>query len=254
MARSFNGTSDYQSISLQLSSYQKLSLSCWCYWDSYANDDDLMFELSPNYGAEPGFIVDPNSASTKFDLYVSNTGGYNGGNFTRPSGGTWHHFLFWFDMTLGTSLETGCYVDGISQTLSQTFASDNSAFYFPDNRALYFMCRNNSTLFGAGDLAEVAMYPGIVLSASQAGSLSSGLSPLGVSPENLLFYFDEVRGLNDRLSSSTLTDSGTTIAAHPPIYYSIPPSYIMASATVATLSVDIGMDEAAYQGTGVRVR
>jgi len=255
MARSFlAGSSSYQSIALTLSSYQKLSMSVWLFWDGFANDDQLMMEYSPNFTTQPGWLIDPNSSSTKFDLFVSQGGGYNGGTFTRPSDGVWHHYLFWIDMSLGTALEVGCYIDGNSQSITQTQSNDCSAYNFTDT-TLYLMSRAGTNYFGSGDIAEFALWPGIVLSEADANTLASGISPLSVKPQNQYFYFDEVRGLNDKLSTLTLTDSNTIIVAHPPIYYPYIPFYSMPSGAEppADLSIDIGLDEAAYQGRGVRI-
>lgn len=70
-----------------------------------------------------------------------------------------------------------------------------------------------------GNLAEPAIWDA-TLTAAEAASLATGISPLAIRPGNLVFYSPLVRTLtNDIVGGLTLTNNGTvTVAAHPRIY------------------------------------
>ena len=58
----FNGSSDYGSVPLNLSSTSKLTIEFWLKWNQYANNDALAMEFTPNFNANAGgFLVDPNA-------------------------------------------------------------------------------------------------------------------------------------------------------------------------------------------------
>ncbi|HEV3259451.1 MAG TPA: LamG-like jellyroll fold domain-containing protein, partial [Gemmataceae bacterium] len=101
MARSFNGSTDYASATLNLSGVQKATLAFWFWKDSFANDDQVALEHSPNFNLTPGFIVDPNAASGSFEIDLSSGGAYCQAKVTRPSASAWHHYAATFDRTLG---------------------------------------------------------------------------------------------------------------------------------------------------------
>ena len=125
----------------------------------FANDDDLAFEYTPNYNSnQGGLLVDPNDASGKFDIAHRQglSGGYNVFATTRPSAAAWHHYALVFDRSATAVSELKAYVDGA--TVSSTSAVGTDALGNFANSTLYFMSRAGSSLFGAGDLDEVAVY------------------------------------------------------------------------------------------------
>src|SRR6185436_8292105 len=170
-------------LNVDLSGVNKLSLSFWMWWDTFANDDDLAFEFTANYGvATGGFLVDPNSGTipNKFEVALRGDVGTCAANFTRPSAAAWHHYTILLDKSASSHEVAAVYVDGSSQTLSYTFDSDNTNNFA--NSTLNFMSRNNSALFGAGRMCEVAIYPGLLLSTSQITTLADGFAPTVVAP------------------------------------------------------------------------
>ncbi len=70
---------------------------------------------------------------------------HNGGKFTRPLAGV-HHVVFTYDTTLGTALNVKAYVDGVAQTITQTF-SDNTASANFGNYLLHLMAQSDETVF-----------------------------------------------------------------------------------------------------------
>jgi len=110
--------------------------------------------------------------------------------------------------------------------------------------------------FTNGLLAEAAIY-NVALTLSEITSLSKGISPLAIRPGNLVFYCPLIRDNDqDVIGGLSLTAiNSPTIGTHPPIRYPFTPFYYMTTGAEppADLSIDIGLDEAAYQGTGVRI-
>ena len=70
----------------------------------------------------------------------------------------------------------------------------------------------------SGSIAEPAVW-NVVLTDAEVAILGAGFSPLFVRPQNLVFYPDLIRGLNDKVGGLTLTANGTVVSAHPPIIY-----------------------------------
>lgn len=224
MARSFNGSSDGAVAAVDLSSYNKISLKFSLYWDAFANDDKFAFEYTNNFNAKNGLIIDPNeSGATKFNLTMSAfIGTYNGGSFTRPSGGTWHHYLCTFDRTTGTSLGVTAFVDGVSQSITASNLTDLGSNNF-DSSSLYFMSRGVASLFGAGRLAEVGVYGGVILGQGEANGYL--YAPPLVRPDKLIAYWPFIGKTSPEIElrhakGATLT--GTAAAAHPAIIYPRP--------------------------------
>jgi hypothetical protein len=80
IAPRFNGTSSYGTVAVDFSSTNILSCSVWFWWDAFANDDDLMMELTTSINATTnGFYVDPNASDGTFDINMRGAAGYNAG-------------------------------------------------------------------------------------------------------------------------------------------------------------------------------
>jgi PKD repeat protein len=156
---SFNGTTNAASANLNLSTTSTLTVEFWLKWDGYADDDDLAMEFTPNFnGAAGGFLVDPNAPQEggKFGVAIGTAGSRNNVFFTRPSAGRWHHYAFVLDTTAAAASQITPYVDGQAVAYTKT-ASGTGAGTFA-NSTLYMMSRAASSLFGSGDLDEVAIY------------------------------------------------------------------------------------------------
>src|SRR5947207_13367795 len=66
-------------------------------------------------------------------------------SFTRPSAGV-HHVVFTYDTTAGAALNVKAYVDGVAQTITQTF-SDNTASANFGNYIVHLMAQSDETVF-----------------------------------------------------------------------------------------------------------
>jgi PKD repeat protein len=182
-AVSFNGTSDAAQAALNLSATNKLTLEFWMKWDSFANDDDLAFELTPNFNSNPGgFIVDPNAPEEegKFAVGIGSGESRNTAYFARPSAGAWHHYALVMDAAAPASEQVVPYVDGQPVPYTKTKTGTGAGSFA--NSSLYFMSRAASALFGAGDLDEVALYnralPAMTIEDHYFGSVGGGEPPV----------------------------------------------------------------------------
>jgi PKD repeat protein len=156
----FDGSNDTASASLDLSDTRQLTVEFWLNWNTYANDDKLAFEFTPNFNnTNGGFLINPNSStsSSRFEVAVGRNGSRNNAYFTRPSAGAWHHYAFVFNTAsiLGSQVITA-YVDGKSVSITKGSSGTGAGFFA--NSTLNFMSRNGSSLFGKSSLDEVAIY------------------------------------------------------------------------------------------------
>lgn len=235
MALLFDGSNDYASAAVNLSAETTITLSWWMYWNAFANDDDLAFEYSANYNFNAGsFIVDPNGGTTTFNVGINGDVGKNQGGYTRPSGAAWHHYMAVMDFSAsGASAgEVALYIDGAAASESAQANSENTGNF--GNYTLYFMSRAGASLFGAGRLAEVAIYSG-ALTLAESKALSVGITPDHVRPNSLLHYWDMVGGRTlNRMGGTALTVSGAVATDHPRVIRHRPRLVYVAPAVAAT--------------------
>lgn len=174
-AAKFDGTNDAAFVRPPIGGATQITIETIVYWDAFANDDKLLFEFTSNYNNNAGaFIVNPNSSGGggapsgffQVNFKVPGAGAYNGGHFTRPSAAVFHHYVFTFDLTVGTALATNAYVDGVAQSMTQDFSNTTSGGTMPgvpnDTEGLNIFSRNAASLFGAGRMAKLAVYRGIL--------------------------------------------------------------------------------------------
>jgi PKD repeat protein len=158
-AAGFDGSNDAASAPLDLSGTSQLTVEFWLKWSAYANDDDLAFELTPNFNNNNGgFIVDPNAGELggQFAVGIGRGGSRNNAYFQRPSAGSWHHYALVLNSGATAAQQVIPYVDGKAVSFTK-LSSGTGAGNFA-NSTLYFMSRNASALFGNGSLDEVALY------------------------------------------------------------------------------------------------
>ena len=157
-AISFNGTSDFGQIPMNLAGSPTITVDFWMNWSLYANNNALAMELTANFNTHPGgFIVDPNSSTGQFAVSIGSGGSRNTAQFTRPTAGRWHHYTFVMDTTQPGATTITPYVDGQPVAYTNAGASGTGAGNFA-NSSLYLMARGGTSLFGAGSLDDLAIY------------------------------------------------------------------------------------------------
>ncbi len=155
----FNGSSDYGSIPLNLSSTNKLTIEFWLKWNAYANNDALAMEFTPNFNANAGgFLVDPNAPQFggTFGIAMGGIENRNSVFFQRPSAGVWHHYALVIDTTAPAGKVITPYVDGQPVSIQQDSTGTGQGTFA--NSTLYLMSRGGEALFGAGSLDQLAIY------------------------------------------------------------------------------------------------
>jgi hypothetical protein len=155
----FNGLSDWGKTALDLSGTQKVTVEFWLNWSTYANNDQLAMEFTPNFNnGDGGFLVDPNAPQFggTFGVGLGRNGGRNNVFFARPSAGVWHHYAIVMDTTAASANVITPYVDG-QPVAYQKADSGTGAGPFA-NSTLYLMSRGGSALLGGGSLDELAVY------------------------------------------------------------------------------------------------
>ncbi len=164
-AARFDGSTSSASAPLDLSGTSKVTVEFWMKWNAYANDDRLAMEFTPNFNnGDGGFLIDPNAPQMGGSFGVGiNDSARNNLFFARPSAGQWHHYAFVLDSSAAAATQITPYVDG--QAVPYTKLNSGTGAGNFANSTLYMMSRAGNSLFGAGDLDEVAIYNG-ALSAS----------------------------------------------------------------------------------------
>ena len=145
----FNGTSQCLKTTSAINlGTNKVTLSAWVNITGYTNSNFAALAQFANtnwYFNNNSLSSTPNEAGTWGVWAAGNSGLHNGGKFTRPSAGV-HYVVFTYDTTLGTALNVKAYVDGVAQTITQTF-SDNTASANFGNYFLHLMAQSDETAF-----------------------------------------------------------------------------------------------------------
>lgn len=217
-ARQFNGVDQTIIAPVDLSGFSIITICFWMWWDAYATDDDMCFEYSDGSNYTGAFYLDPNSSGGNFDindLHDSGGGHYWRDSLSRPSAAAWHHYGIILDRS-GPS--NAAWVDGSSVTVTANnhFAGSYSNF---GNFNLYMMSRANSILFGAGRLADVALYAGAGVSGTDIATMAGGRRAKNVRRANLLRYYPLGLGTPEPDKSGnnvSATVIGATYVAGPP--------------------------------------
>lgn len=124
---------------------------------------------------------------------------------------TWHSAVGVFT---GAASRT-VYLDGASN-------NNNNSRTFTTSDRVSIGRRIHSEAHLDGDIAEIAYWT-VALTASEAKSLSLGVSPLLVRPDSLLYYFPFVRSIHELAEAESPTFQGTDgdialPSPHPRIY------------------------------------
>jgi PKD repeat protein len=156
-AAGFDGLDDFVAAPVDLSATSQLTVEFWMRWNSFADNDALAMELTPNFnGNDGGLLIDPNAEQGEFGVGIGNPETRNNVYFTRPSAGAWHHYAFVLDATAPAAQQIVPYVDGQPVAYSKGASHTGTGAFA--NSSLYFMSRAGAALFGAGTLDDVALY------------------------------------------------------------------------------------------------
>lgn len=213
MARSFNGTSDNISATLNISSFSLISIFFRLWWNAYANDDDYALGHNAPFTSNRGFYVDPNSSAPSNGLFAF---GFSTGallwldNFVRPSVGQWHTYVLVMNRATPQNL---AWVDAASATIGTGVHQAGTYGNFAD-ATMTIMSQGNTTRWGAGKMEDLAVWGGVQLSQAEISALHAGVRPNLIQPLSLVDYWP-VDGAGspepDTFAGNSGTVTGTTL-------------------------------------------
>lgn len=217
-AAQFDGTNDNVATNQALNiGSNTCTIVFWLNWDAFANDDDMVLELSSNAGLSANtFFVDPNGSGGNVEILLNSTG-LRDETFTRPTAGVPHHWTVYIDNSTANG-DIRLWIDNIelsgtiavnTKTATGNFAATN----------LFIMSRALTTLNGAGKIEDLAIYQGLLSDSARSLIYNSRIKgmPLQVGKPVLYLPFDDCQdgvicsGTNDfkdRAGSNTLIGSG----------------------------------------------
>ena len=186
MARSFNNSNQYLSLASPPVTTTPITISFWFYPAATNDTYDAIF-LREDVGTGPsyyGVYLNSSGSSAKVGAVTANTGGteFIAQTSTTFSANTWSHGAAVF----ASATSRSAYLNGggkITETTSATPAPGLTTLHVGG----YF---SGSTLFGPmnGRLAEIGIWDA-ALTDDEVISLSKGVSPLRVRPQNLVAYW-----------------------------------------------------------------
>jgi PKD repeat protein len=208
----FNGTSDSGAIPLNLSGQSTITIEFWLNWKQYANNDSLAMEFTPNFNENSGgFLVDPNAGQDggSFGIGIGNGSDRNSIFFARPSAGVWHHYAIAINTAAEASKEITPYVDGNPVSYQQEDANTGQGEFA--NSTLYLFSRDGNSLFGAGELDELAIYDQPLSATTIFEHYHSSDVNTTLAPSFTINPAPAVTGQNVTFNAAGSTDSQGTI-------------------------------------------
>lgn len=229
MARQFDGTNDYlvSAANIDLSSGNKLTVAYWLWWDSFVNGGDHALEFTANLEAsEGGWDHRPDAASSDMRTIYGKMSGFNQWHVqvivSRPSAAAWHHYMLTYDRTAQDPYANSkIYIDGslASATYSHAGVAPDSSNWVSD--LLYVMSRGGTTEFGAGRVADLALWNNSLLTATDAVNMAAGYHPnnatkVSVTPTQYWPLLGTASPEPATIGGVALTVSGAVFVADPP--------------------------------------
>lgn len=153
-AVAFNGTAG-SSIPLNLVGAADVSIGVVVSWPTFASDDDLLLEFSPNTNANPeAFFINPNSSTTgsSFEVRWKTGGGNRTYLFTRPTAGPMQTWLF--DLPINGAARG--WFDGVEANATPQTTTSNSGAY--GSNTLYIASRNLASLLAVTNIASLCIW------------------------------------------------------------------------------------------------
>jgi hypothetical protein len=211
MAYSFNGSSQYISISSAAVTAAPLTIACWFYVSNTVNNGlinvssasgDQNFRLSAQ-GATAGDPVRAQALNGAANGFADTTAAF--------ANNTWTHGCGVFTSSTSRTV----YINAGNSATNTTSVTPPSI-----DRMFIGVTRNGSafTNYTNGYIAEVGIW-NTNLTLPEVAALAKGASPIMVRPQNIVFYAPLIRNLIDVRNNRTLTNNSATVVAQTRIYY-----------------------------------
>jgi hypothetical protein len=227
MSRGFDTTLGVGTTDVVVSKYTTgisttMSISIWLYERARATSARIFDQYNSSAVGSGIALFDPNTSGLLDLQFTWSTSTSNVGqwNFTAPGLGAWHHVLITYNATSTANVPI-VYVDGVSQSLSQTIAPSGVITTLTGN--WYLGNREDSARIFDGMLAHFAVWNGVILTPAEALMLYSGANPLLIHPEYLGTYLP-LDGVNnpeiDYVLGTSSSITGTKFVANDPFVLS----------------------------------
>lgn len=218
-AFSFDGVNDYGQVALNLSAVSTLTVEFFLKWDVNGSGDDFALEHSATTNSNTGWNVDwdnstggaeANTVSVKW-MASGSTSSPRRYTFARPSAATWHHVV----LVIPVNGALTAYLDGkeVTTTMRETNAQTGTFA----NTTLNVMSRNAASLFGAGDMAHLAVYGSALSKAQVEAHYAARLEEASGGAALTLEFsdsapFSESRGAGENKAQSDVVALSETLA------------------------------------------
>jgi hypothetical protein len=221
-ALSFDGINDclVSASTINLTAYTKLTLVAWQRIAAYANDLGIFIETAPQGTGVGSIQIIGDLVTGLARAYITGVTGESGERYPKPSAGAWHHIAYVFDFGQPSASQVlAIYVDGVSQTLTNDIANNTQGTSSFGNLTWNVMCRNNASFYEVGDVAELAIYGGIILTQAQITQLQTRCPNKVGAPTH---YWPLARDGTASIGGVNFTVNGAVASAHP-IACDLPP-------------------------------
>jgi hypothetical protein len=218
MARAFNGSSQYLINGTAAATAEPLSMACWFKTSSDTANQALM-ALGSNTTTTRQFELrcDGSQAGDPVVAASQQSGVIGANTTTGYTVNQWHHAAGVWNSTT----DRRAFIDGGSKGTNTT-ARTNSAIDRTVIGAKWLS--SGASLFLAGSIAECAIWNDD-LTDSEVAILATGVSPLFVHPQNLIFYMPGIRDIDqDIVGARAMTAvASPTVDEHPRVRLCISP-------------------------------
>jgi hypothetical protein len=151
-------------------------------------------------------------------MYIALQNGANNQVSTTQNITGWNHWAVAYDGSQATNatrlllyLNGTALAPSFSGTVPSTTSNDSANETFRIGRSQI------NDVWSVGDFAELGMWHA-TLNAAEIASLGKGISCDKLRPQSLVYYTPLVRDIQDIARGMTLTNTNSTVAAHPRIY------------------------------------
>lgn len=229
MARSYAGSTDGISRSGTPFGTIPFTLAVWARFTTIAAGDHCFVGVY-NTGDDDGFRLSADwDGSTKRCRMCSKQGGIPQ-NATVSAGITdtnWHSYIG----TVTATNRRDAWVD------NSTTGNNTSAVTPPTitNLGIGIRLGGSNDRNNGHELARVCAWD-VDIGAAGRAAYHAGVDPRSILPDNLVLYVEDIRDAVDLCNNGALTVTGTTVVAHPRLYFHMPAHQIRKSAAAATFN------------------
>ena len=237
MARSFAGSTDGISRSGTPFGTLPFTLAVWARFTAISAGDHCFIGVY-NAGDDDGFRLAADwDGSTKRARMASKQGGIpqQATIGTGISDTNWHSFIG----TVTATNRRDVWVDN-SGTASNTSSVTPPSI---TNLGIGIRLGGSNDRNNGHELARVCAW-NIDIGAAGRAAYHAGVHPTEIFPDNLVVYVEDIRDAVDLVDNTALTVNGTTVAAHPRLFFN-PGVHMIRAATAAAATFNAAWNGAA---------